>query len=551
MQLFKPGGPPRFAHQRQALRKTIATRGITALLMDPGVGKSAVAIDYACLLALKSPTREARVLVLCPLVAMDTWVLQSRIFASEQVDVWAEATGGSRTDHAEILASRGVKRYARPLSDDDKRMRADCGPRGLFHQKSWAILARRDGVELSVSELSYGPDAVGQNLPRVVLEVVNYDVLSSVAKVTKSQTVADMMVNAVERFAPDLVVCDEGHKLRGHGGNTSRLMARVARRVPRRMILTGTVMPHSPMDVFAQWRFLEPTAFGEMYPNGSGRRDATWGSFMERYAVLGGWMGREITGYRNLDDMQTVMARNAVVVRKEEALDLPPTQDVVVPVHLDAAERKAYVEMRDLLRTELATGAAATVTNRLTRMMRLRQITSGYLPDDADQITAIGDSKVATIASLVHDTLPDESRVVIFALFTEEIHRLGAVLSRSGTTVEVISGATTEPERRAIRERFGDLTTHPERIVLVAQIATMSLAVNELVTANHCIFASMSQRRDDWIQGKGRLDRQGQTRPVTFWHVLAPKTVDEVIYQSHLDGTDLESAMLRHVADQQ
>src|SRR3546814_9415310 len=63
---------------------------------------------------------------------------------------------------------------------------------------------------------------------------------------------------------------------------------------------------------------------------------------------------------------------------------------------------------------------------------------------------------------------------------------------------------------------------------------TMSLAVNELVTASHAVYASLSERRDDWVQSRDRLHRIGQKRPVTFWNVLVPKSVDEVIYQAHL-----------------
>src|SRR3546814_19093464 len=92
--------------------------------------------------------------------------------------------------------------------------------------------------------------------------------------------------------------------------------------------------------------------------------------------------------------MQQVMARNAIVVRKEDALDLPAITDVAVPVHLSPRERDAYDSMKQQLAAVLANGALATVPNRLAQMMRLRQITSGYVPDDTGVMQAIGDSKV-------------------------------------------------------------------------------------------------------------------------------------------------------------
>jgi hypothetical protein len=59
-------------------------------------------------------------------------------------------------------------------------------------------------------------------------------------------------------------------------------------------------------------------------------------------------------------------------------------------------------------------------------------------------------------------------------------------------------------------------------MILIAQTRTMSLAVNELVTASHAVFGSLSLQRDDMIQARDRLNRIGQTRPVTFWYALAP-----------------------------
>lgn len=355
---------------------------------------------------------------------------------------------------------------------------------------------------------------------------------------------ADVMVDAVQRFGPELMVLDESHKIKSASSNVSRLMARLTPHVRRRVLLTGTVMPHSPLDVFGQWRFLDPMAFGEPQPDGS-IRPSTYGGFRDRFAVLGGWMGREVKSFKDLDQMQSIMAKNAVVVRKKDALDLPRTSDVTVPVTLSAREKSAYRDMKDLLQVQLSRTEQASSDNRLTQMLRLRQITAGLLPDDSGVLHTIGTSKVDTIASLVHDTLAGERRIVVFGLFRAEIALLADRLARTGTTVRLISGDTPKAERVRVREEFGSKA--PGRIVLVAQIKTMSLAVNELVTANHAIFASLSQQRDDYIQARDRLDRIGQTRPVTFWHVNAPGTVDDVILTSHQNRTSLEDAVLRHI----
>jgi len=529
----------------------IRTRGVGALLFDPGLGKTATVLDYTGLLALKAWSGEARVLVVCPLAAVDTWVLQARTFMSPMVDWWAEALGGSLLQRAEALAARGGNPYTQPLQPPPARVRPH-HPRALHHQLNWAWDASDRGDGRPALTPSEGPDGLTDH-PRVVIEVINIDTLQYRTRVTvpgargpREVLMADLMVDAIKRFDPQLVVVDESHKIKAAGGHASRLLARVTKFVPRRVILTGTVMPHSPLDVFGQWRFLEPYAFGDALPDGV-RRQATIGGFKQRYATLGGWMGREVIGFRNLDEMQQIMARNAVVARKAESLDLPPTTDVTIPVTLSATEKKAYAQMRDQLAADLASGALAVVPNRLAQMMRLRQITSGHLPDSTGTTHVLGKSKVNTIRSLIQDSLAGEPRVVVFALFTVEITLLTTALAEPGTEVMVIQGGTPTEERKLMRKRFGDVATNSGRIVLIAQIKTMSLAVNELVSANHAVFASLSQQRDDLEQAKARLDRQGQTRPVTFWYAVAPGTVDEVILKTHRERGDLETAMLRHI----
>lgn len=535
---FEQAGPPRYKHQQRALRKVIETGGVTALLCDPGTGKTAVTLDYASILTLKNPKPETRVLVICPLVAVDTWVIQSEIYVSEQVNVWAEAIGGSLIQRAMTLAARG----GQPFTLNPKTgAPAESMHPSLGWKRSPAWFARRsDGQQVRPEQ---GPEGLGDDQPRLVLIVTNLDTFTQRTKV-RGKTMADVMVQAVKRFAPDMIVVDESHKIKSASGNASRLLARLTDTVKRRLLLTGTVMPHSPMDVYGQWRFLDPYAFGATRTDGV-KAKMTYGGFKNRYAQLGGWMGQQIVGFHNLDEMQKIMAKNAVVVKKSEALDLPPTSDVIVPVNLSAAESKAYREMRDQLATQLTPTSQASSTNRLTQMLRLRQITSGHIGDDAGQVQVIGRSKVNTIRSLVHDTLTGESRVVIFCLFISELRELSQSLREKGTLVETISGATPNEERIRIRKKFG--SDDPERIVLVAQIKTLSLAVNELVTASHAIFASLSQQRDDYIQARDRLDRIGQTKPVTFWHAVAPGTVDEVILKSHQERTDLENAMLKHI----
>lgn len=571
---FVPKGPKRYAHQRRGLMKMIQTKGIFALLFDPGTGKTMTTLDYMSILALKAEpddagVRETRVLVVAPLSALDTWVIQAEQYVADSVSFWAEAIGGDRMSvrqRAEALAARG----GRPFKHESKT-RKKHGPRGIHFEK--ALMLRSRGT-LEHGHQADGPDSLGIDKPRLIIMSVNLDTFSQRQQVgTSTSTIADVLLDAVERFAPDLVVVDESHKIKGATSNVSRMLARIGRRVPRRGILTGTVMPAGPLDVFGQWRFVDPYAFGDVTPEGE-KKTATYDGFRRRYAEMGGYLGKQVTGYKNLDELQRIMSVHAEVAKKADALDLPDTTQVIVPVNLSPAETKAYAEMKKGLATQLSTGLHSSSSNRLSQMMKLRQITSGHVPDDLGNLNVLGDAKAQVIRSLVYDTLAGEDRIVVFALFLYEIEMLRKILKshanlgEPATELMTITGATDPQERRRMRARFGyavdadgaqvpppkgsdrsPLAAPGVRIVMIAQVRTMSLSVNELVTANHAIYGSLPQDRSDFIQSQDRLDRIGQVRPVTFWFALAPDTIDEVIFNAHKTRTSLEAAVLRHIYD--
>lgn len=554
MTKFEFGGPPRFAHQKRGLAKLIACKGVGALLMEPGTGKTAVTLDYCSLLALASRRGEARVLVIGPLAAVDQWALQAPKWVSPQVNVWAEALGGSAMQRVEALRSRGGKTVAKPTGV--KGRGAGDSPRALHANRAWALTARRDGGELDrKAAAKAGPDVLGDGKPRLVIEAINLDTLSQRRQVG-SKTMADVVLRAVTDFDPDLVVIDEMHKIKSVSSNASRLAGRIGRRVDRRIGLTGTVIPHSPLDVYGQWRFLDPKAFGRVQPSGE-RRVATFKHFKEDYAEMGGYMGHEVVGFKNLDRLEEIMGERSSVAIKAECLDLPDAVDTVLPVALSPKELKAYEDMRTKLQVEFREeddmredaggggGDAATAASRLVRMTRLRQITAGHLPDDEGQVREIGRSKAKTISSLIHDTLEDERRIVVFGTFTRELAALEEEIADKRTTVLRIDGSTKPEDRLAIRQRFG--SDDPGRIVIVAQIKTLSVAVNELITARNAIFASLPWQRDDIVQARDRLNRLGQRSVTTFWYALAPNTVDDLVFQAYQDRTDLEKTLMNHI----
>jgi hypothetical protein len=88
-----------------------------------------------------------------------------------------------------------------------------------------------------------------------------------------------------------LVIADESHRLKSNSGAISRYVGRLGLVTRYRLALTGTPMPHSLLDVWAQYRFVDRTIY-----------DPSYTSFRARYAEMGGYGNLEIKKWRDLDE---------------------------------------------------------------------------------------------------------------------------------------------------------------------------------------------------------------------------------------------------------
>ncbi len=66
-------------------------------------------------------------------------------------------------------------------------------------------------------------------------------------------------------WRPDMIVCDEGHKIKTHNIAASKALHRLGARARYRLLLTGTVITNRPVDVFSQYKFADPTIYGNSF----------------------------------------------------------------------------------------------------------------------------------------------------------------------------------------------------------------------------------------------------------------------------------------------
>lgn len=326
------------------------------------------------------------------------------------------------------------------------------------------------------------------------------------------------MEEALAKWSPDMIICDESQRIKTPGAKQSKAMHRLGKRAKYKLILTGTPVTQGPLDFFSQYKFLDPSIFGNSYY-----------AFRARYAVMGGYENRQVVGYKNLAELIKKVHSIAFRVTKEEALDLPPFTDQTLYCELERKAMGIYTQLKKESVAELSQEKILTATNVLSKLLRLSQLTGGFLGDGEGGIEQVSKAKL----SLLEETLDDlvvgaGKKIIIFARFLPEIAAIRKLLEKKQVDYEWIAGEVKMEERGEAVRRFQE---DEGCKVFVAQIQTAGLGIT-LTAADTAIFYSLDYSFANYDQARARLHRIGQRNSVTYIHLVARGTVDEKVLKA-------------------
>ena len=328
------------------------------------------------------------------------------------------------------------------------------------------------------------------------------------------------------KLKPDSIVFDEAHRLKNRATKQSRFAHILADKswTVRRLALTGSPVDEGIEDLFSLYRFIDSSVFGK-----------SWNDFDRRYLIRGGFGGHQIRGYRRLAIIKNKLAATSFRISKEEALDLPERITTNIPVLLTGKSLSAYKKMQKDSLVKLdepdefgkPRHGAAFASIVLTQLIRLQQITSGFLPIEYDngdsEILELGDDKLKITIDLVSDAIANGERVVIFCQFRHDLRKLRIALPRAG----VIAGGVSASSRDMAIRRL----SKGELDILLVQTRAGSESV-DLTAASVAIFYNLGHSLLEYRQARDRLHRHGQTKRVLEYILIANGTVDAKILKA-------------------
>lgn len=329
------------------------------------------------------------------------------------------------------------------------------------------------------------------------------------------------------RFDADLIIADEGHKLKDNRSRQSKGMQHLGDKARYKLLLTGTVITNREIDVFSQYRFLDSRIFGTSFY-----------AFRNRYFDMTGY-GNHIPVFRQsmAEDFLERMHCIAYRVTKEECLDLPEIREEVRKVELEPKAMRMYEELQEDCYTELK-GSEVTAANVLTKMLRLSQLTGGHLTDDEHHVRPVSSAKLDALSDIIDAAVNDGQKIVVMARFVAEMDDIEAMLTKKGIGYAVVRGGVKDRDEEV--KRF---MTDPACQVFIGQIAAAGLGIT-LTAAHIMVFYSLDYSMSNFDQAKARIHRVGQKQKCLYLYLIAKGTVDGKVLRSLQNKVNLAKALV-------
>jgi hypothetical protein len=318
-----------------------------------------------------------------------------------------------------------------------------------------------------------------------------------------------------------LYVGDESGSFKTSGAKTTKRVVASGKYARFRRILDGTPVSNSPFDVYSPFMFLDDKFWKR-------HRIGTAQVFKHRFGVfrqIPGTRQQFVVGYQDLDTLFDWIQPISSRILKEDVLDLPPKLYNRMTFDMAPEQQRLYDQLRDEYRTELKNGAQITAALTIVRMLRLHQITSGYLPteDESEPIYTICDKnpRLEALRGWA-DRLPHQG--IIWARFRLDIDLIMTALGDKAVRYDgAVSGDDRERNKRAFKS--GD------RQFFVANTSVGGTGLT-LTEAKSMMYYNNDFKLRNRLQSEDRFHRIGQDCSVLITDVLANGTIDFQIRDS-------------------
>jgi SNF2 family DNA or RNA helicase len=298
-------------------------------------------------------------------------------------------------------------------------------------------------------------------------------------------------------------------------------------------IMTGSPITKNPLDLYTQCEFLDPWLLDF----------ASYYAFRNRYAEmktmhLRGRSIQVVDKFQNLGELSDVVKQFSYRVLKEDCLDLPPKVFIKRHITLTADQKRVYEQMKEQAIAHL-NGKVTTTMTVLTQLMRLHQITCGYVTADDGTTQQVESNRLNELMSILEDT---DGKVIIWANYQLSVGEIiQKIIKVYGPDSYVhYYGLTPQEDRQDFIRKFQN---DPKCRFIIGTPQTGGYGIT-LTEANTVIYYSNGYDLEKRLQSEDRAHRIGQKKTVTYIDLICEDTIDEKIVKALRNKINIASEVM-------
>lgn len=338
-----------------------------------------------------------------------------------------------------------------------------------------------------------------QNLPD------NYFIITNIETLRNAEIVSAIK-NLCDNKQINMIAVDEMHKCANPTSQQSKGLLQLHAEI--NIAMTGTPLLNNPLDLFVPLNWL-------------GYENHKFYSFRQHYCLFGGFGGYQITGYKNMDELQEKLNKVMLRRRKKDVLDLPPKTYIDEYVEMGNNQNKIYTDVLNTIRENI--DKIRLSVDPLSQLIRLRQAT-GYTGILSTEIKE--SAKLDRLVELVQDTISNGQKVIIFSNWVQMVEVIKTELNPICKGLS-ITGETNTIDRQVNVNHFQNNVDYK---YIVGTIGAMGTGLT-LTAGTVVIFVDEPWTKAAYDQAVDRAHRIGTTANILVYNLITKNTIDERIHE--------------------
>ena len=317
--------------------------------------------------------------------------------------------------------------------------------------------------------------------------------------------IAEKIQELCDRGIIGMIAFDEAHKAKNPDSQQGKALLSIDCKGPK-IPMSGTFVLNNPLDLYLPLRW-------------AGFETHSFYAYKQHYCKMGGFGGKEIVGYKNLDELRSMVSKVMLRRVKGDVLDLPPKVHTIEWVDAYPEQKSLYKDVRDQVRDNI--DKVKVHPDPLSEMLRLRQVT-GYPGILSSTVTK--SAKMDRMEELVEDEVAVGGKAIIFSNWSEMTNVIRHKLKKYNPAY--ITGEVGSVQRIEEKDRFQN---DPNCKVMIGTIGALGTGFT-LTAAQLVIFVDEPWNRGIKDQAEDRAHRIGTRGTVRVVTILTRDTVDEGVY---------------------